>query len=134
MWLALIFISTVLGPSTFALGLTSLFFAFLFGWLCCPRSSKTFSKMMVVVFLGWALSLIPYLVSLGQVVYTPHYKDIGGQSAFDIMNIHSATVYFVIYIFAGLIPQVLVNSYISMGVFLILAGAALYYRKSIAWR
>jgi len=134
MWLALIFISTVLGPSTFALGLTSLFFAFLFGWLCCPRSSKTFSKMMVVVFLGWALSLIPYLVSLGQVIYTPHYKDIGGQSAFDIMNIHSATVYFVIYIFAGLIPQVLVHSSISIGVFLILAGAALYYRKSIAWR
>jgi len=133
-WLALIFLSTVLSPSTFALGLTSLFFAFLFGWLCCQHSSKTFSKMMLVVFSGWALSLIPYLVSLGQIIYTPHYKDIGGQSAFDIMNIHSATVYFVIYIFAGLIPQVLAPSYISMGVFFIVSGAALYYRKSVTWR
>ena len=130
-----IIISTLLVPFTFALGLTSLFFAFLFERLCVPAElRKANGSTILFVFIAWALSLIPYLYALDRIIHTPHYRDLGATSAFQIMNIGYASQYLGLYFITDLLVNVLPYVYLSLGLFLCCAFSAVKYKKDIPWK
>lgn len=135
LWLSSILLSTLLSPMTFALGLTSIFFAFLFEKLCIPqRLIKTKKSTLFTVFVGWSLSLVPYLMVLNQIIFTKHYRDIGSYSVFQIMNIFGALAYWGNYLYRDFIPLLFPNSYLSVTVFLVGISLAIKYRKRIQWK
>ena len=134
-WAVLIILSAVLAPATFSLGVTSLLFAFLFEWLCIPKElKKTNGSTMLIVFTGWALGLIPYLLSMGKIIYSDHYRDVTSSSAFEVMNIPEGTRLLLLYFCQNLIPELLPHFYLSLGLFFFAVATGIKYRKPIDWK
>lgn len=135
LWIVLIMTSTILAPATFALGILSIIFAFLFERLCIPRElrSKNGSSMMYVL-IGWSIGLIPYLLTWKMIIYSDQYNFVGASSSFQAMNIWVGTKMLVLYFYHDLIPGLFPNLYLSMGVFFFAITLSLTHRKSIDWK
>ena len=135
LWTFLIILSTVLAPFTFSLGVITLVFAFLFEWLCIPKElKKANGSTMFIVFLSWALSLLPYIFAAGKILYTSHYQHVGATSSFDAMNIYGGAKLLILYFFQTLIPQLLPGPFLSIGLFLFAVSSGIKYRNNIAWK
>jgi len=117
-WTLMIVFSAALIPGTFALGLCVIFYSLVFDRFCIKDEHKKTSKnSFFFVILGWSLGLVPYLLVIDQIILTPHYQDIGQTSVFGIANISNASRHLILYFVNSLIPRLLPNFYLSMGLF-----------------
>jgi len=132
-WKPVLFVVTLLLPSTFALGLTSIFFAFVFEKLCIPRALRQKRKSTIpVVAAAWLISLVPYLFAVQQIIHTPHYNDLGKHSVFEIMRVAQAASGVISYLTMELIPNFL--SVFSLPLVVIIIFSALIHRAKINWK
>ena len=133
--IALIILSALLAPLTFALGILSLVFAFLFEQLCIPKKLKsTNGSTMMYVFIGWLLGFIPYLITLDKIVYSDQYKFVGATSSFQVMNIWLGAKILMLYFYHDLIPGLLPNLYLSMAIFFLAVSIGYTHRKHVDWK
>src|SRR3989338_8384990 len=131
-WLAVIFLAAVLLPTTFSLGLTSLFFVFLFQILCLSAPKAVNERVFFAAFIGWAISLIPFILSWDQLVMTRHYTDYKVGSTVGILDLMKSVKYFATYIYNDLLPGIS-NPYLAIGLFELSIFAAFKYRRVIPW-
>src|SRR3989344_6002169 len=132
----MIFTSILLLPSTFALGATSIVFAPFFERFCIPKILKEKKRgTLFTVLCGWLLSLLPYLFSLGALIHSRHYRDLGKSSVFDIINIPDAFFRLGQYVVYNLIPGIILNhAVLSWLLFALMLAIAVMRRKDCPWK
>ena len=127
--------SILIVPSTFALGLTSIIFVFLFVTLCLADDLRPKLKnLWPLLCLGWFVSLIPYLYAFNTIIHTDHYKDVHAHNILGVVHFVSPLSLLGKYVAARLIPGVFTNMYMAFGLFFLCAYTALAYTKEIAWK
>jgi len=132
-WLYLIALTIILNPTTFSLGIISIFFALLFQYLCLPASVQRKSSTKIIA-ASWLISLIPYIYSFSTIVHTEHYNDLGSSSAFQAMNIPLACLALLRYLGTEL-PLLLLPHPIlsSLFILLVIYSIAAKFRE-IPWK
>jgi len=134
-WAFLIVLSIALSLATFSLGIASLLFAFLFERLCIPEKlRKTNGSAMLFVFIGWALGLLPYLFSLDKIIYNEQYKFVGASSVVQVMDMWKGLQMFGLYFYHHLIPRLLPDLYLSIGLLFLAVFSGFKYKKYIDWK
>jgi len=134
-WLFWAFLSSLFAPLTFALGLTSVFFAFLFQKLCIPSNLQQGKRtVLFTIAIGWVLSSLLYANAIGDIIYTPHYRDLGVNSAFSVMRIPLALIHLLYYFLNDLLTLYLPNLYLSLIIFIVLILIAIKYIKQVEWK
>jgi len=134
-WRLVAFFSILLAPLTFASGLTSIIFVLLFYFLCLSLDLQQRSKnLFPLLFIGWLLSLIPYIYFMNGIIYTDHYQDIGLASIFGAARFLLPVKFLSYYIVMKLIPGLVANIYLSFGLFFLCFFTIIKYSKEIAWR
>ncbi len=115
-WLWVVFLSTLLAPLTFGLAHVSLFAAYLFEKFCIPATYHEKKKTsLVFVAAGWIIGLIPYFLNINKIIHTNHYHDIGGNSAFDKINIFRTLHYLGSYFYNDFFLYILPDLYLAAG-------------------
>ena len=133
-WKAIAFIAILLGPSTFALGLTAVVFAPLFWRWCLSAPEREKSKdIFSWLSAGWVLSLVPYLYAMDAIIHARHYHDVGAGTAFEAARILAPARFLGEYVALKLIPAVFANPYLAFGLFFLCAFTALSSTKQLAW-
>jgi len=134
-WRFIAFLCPLVASLTFALGLTSILFAFLFERLCLPKKSRDGKTgLLTFIALGWLLSLPFYLFHFNQIIHAAHYRDVGVKSILEIMDISGGILYLLQYLLKYYTVNFLANRYFSVSLFLLIILLSIIYRKDIAWK
>ena len=134
-WKLIAFLAILLGPSTFALGLTSVVFVPLFWRLCLPPHLQQKSKdLLPLLFIGWLLSLIPYFYAMDAILHAKHYQDVGAATAFQVAHFLAPVRFLGEYVALKLLPSLFANPYLSFGLFFLCVATAIHYTKDIPWQ
>lgn len=134
-WRLTAFFAVLLLPSTFALGLTSIFFAIIFIDLCLPTKLQHNSKKLFpLLTTAWVLSLIPYFGAMGAIIHADHYKDLGARSIFQIADFLTPVPFLVDQVTEKLIPFIIANPYLAFGLFFVSFFVAIDRAKETAWK
>jgi hypothetical protein len=134
-WRFVAFLAILLAPSAFASGLTSIIFVVLFYRLCLPRDLQQKAKnLFPLLLIGWLLSLIPYVYSMNSIIHTKHYQDVGEATVFGVARLSFPIQFLGRYIVVKLVPGLMANLYLSLGLFLLCFFTAIKYFKTINWK
>ena len=134
-WRLTAFVAILTVPSTFALGLFSIFFSVLFTFLCIPEESrKKTIKLFPLLLSGWFFSLLPYVYFLRRIIHTDHYKYVHAASIFQVAHVVAPVGFLSEYIASTLVPGVFTNAYLAFGLFFLCVYTVVAFTKEIAWK
>ena len=133
-WRFAAFLSVLILPSTFALGLTSIIFIFLFYWLCMDGDQRQRIKTTLpLLATTWIFSLVPYIYGLNKIVHAEHYSN-GGSNIYEIARFMVPLHFINTYIGSILIPSLLNNIYLSLGIFFLSALSIFCFPRQVSWK
>lgn len=133
-WRFIAFLSTLILPSTFALGLTSFVFIVLFN-RCCLNEDQQYNLKKILPLLGmtWALTLCPYIYGIDKIIHADHYTN-GGHTLFEIARFALPLHFLSVYVGDILLPSVLNNIYLALGLLFLCALSIFHFPRQIAWK